>query len=90
MKPTIKWHKNAQGKLSSEDGWITVYRQGDQWVMDDQLEGEKEVFSNRNEALDESARRMMITKIGEFNVFLRVAEKNGDLTFDHQISKLFA
>ena len=55
-------------------------------MMDDLLEGEKEVFSTRDEALNESAKRMMITQTGEFNVLLQVAEKKCELVFNHQIS----
>lgn len=84
MKKVVKWKKNEDGKIVSIDGYVRVSKDGDQWKMIDLIDDVKEVHKTQKDALDAGAKQMMISELGQFNVFLEVVEKNGDLIFEHQ------
>ena len=84
MTKTFKYlSKNS--KLISEDGHITIYLDNDYWVLDDVIENEIVRFKTKEEALEESANRMMISELGNFHMFMGDLKGNNDLVFKYQI-----
>ena len=85
MNRTIKWTRTQTGRYTSEDSTITVCEDGASWVMEDSIEGESEVYTTKDEALDAGASRLMITQMGNFYVFLPALVKTDSVVFTHQI-----
>jgi len=85
MKKVIKWKKNEDGDLVSLDGFVMVMLIGHQWRMVDMIDDVKGWYPTQKEALDAGARQLMISDLGNFNVFLKPMEERGDLSFDHVI-----
>ncbi len=85
MEKIVKWTKNNLNQLVSEDGSISVYKESDHWVMKDGIDLDLLQFDNRENALDTGGMRVLISSMGNFYPFLKVAVKSGDLKIIHQI-----
>jgi len=85
MKKVINWKKNEDGDLVSLDGFVMVFPHGHKWKMVDVIDDVNGVYTSQEEALDAGAKQMMISDLGNFNVFVKPMQKRGDLSFDHVI-----
>ncbi len=84
MTKTFKY-LSKESKIISEDGFISIYLDNDYWILDDVIENEIVRFKTKEEALEESAYRMMISELGNFHLFLRDMKDSGDLVVKYQI-----
>ena len=82
----MKWKKKNNGECNSPDGHVIVRKQADVWEMTDQIDQVEGVYNSQNDALDAGARQRMISEMGSFNVFTKLAEKEGELVFKHLFS----
>ena len=57
MNRTLKWHQTPQGEITSQDGTISVYEDGASWVMEDQIDGDRDSYTTREDAMDAGGKR---------------------------------
>jgi len=83
MNIDVKWKKNENGEITSPDGHVAVSKHSKSWKMVDQIDQLEEEYTSKDEALDAGVKQRMISEMGNFNVFVKVAAEKGELVFIH-------
>lgn len=79
----VKWTVSKDGRYHTECSSLTVYEQGGDVMMIDEIEQEGFIFPCLEEAMKIAGIRFLTVKLGQFAPFMKSMEKVGELEINH-------